>query len=262
MSKISSEGNEPKTTLEDDALIYQMLKEEDEQSTSQTFKNLSWKGKVQFFKDYYLKTVVAVVIFAILVGIVARDVWFRPQNILYVAVTDDKFDEQQIEKLQDAVQTYLAVNPKKYVVRIVTSYTTENAQSDQQLQTYLYAGSVDVIISPKKQFVYWAKGGYFYAPDNTPELSFYNDYPEDEKAYSNVKDGAAVRHEKEVDETQYNFGVSLKHSEKFKNLKGTSEDSYIGVVNSTKHMDEAVAFLQFMLDNNIHAGDVSPEFGN
>ena len=30
MSKISSEDNEPKTTLEDDALIYQMLKEEDD----------------------------------------------------------------------------------------------------------------------------------------------------------------------------------------------------------------------------------------
>lgn len=243
--------------LKKDALIYQ--KREDDDSRSE-YEKLDKKGKLQFFKDYYLKTVALVVV------LVAVGVYYivgaitKPQSVLYIAIADDVFDEDQVEKLEEAVETYLGIDGKKHVVEINTTYSHTNAESSRQLQSYFYAGSCDVVIASEEGFKGWAQLGYFLEPESSELVSFYKDREEEERLYVNVVNGEEIRGEKEVDRTKYNFGVSVKDCEKYKALKGFGKTAYAGISNSSKHQEEAVAFLQYLLDDSLKDGDVNPEF--
>jgi ABC-type glycerol-3-phosphate transport system substrate-binding protein len=73
-------------------------------------------------------------------------------------------------------------------------------------------------------------------------------------------DGEEIRGEKEMDDTKYNFGISLTGSAKYQALGGFSKTAFVGISNSSKRQEEAAAFLQFMLDDSVEYGDVNPDF--
>lgn len=243
--------------LKNDALIYQQRDEDDSKTE---YEKLDKKGKFQFFKDYYLKTI-AIVVLLVGVGVYYLvGAMTKPQNVLYIAIADDVFDEDQVEKLEKAVETYLGLDGKKQVVEINTTYSHTNAESSRQLQSYFYAGSCDVVIASEEGFKSWAQLGYFLEPESSDLVSFYKDRKEKERLYINVVSGEDIRGEREVDRTQYNFGVSVKDCEKYKALKGLGETAYAGISNSSKHQEEAAAFLQYLLDDTLKDGDVNEDF--
>lgn len=255
MAKIIKDDESGK--LQKDALIYQ---QRDDNDSKTEYEKLDQKGKFRFFRDYYLKTIV-IVLALVLIGVgYLVGAMTKPQNVLYVAIADDIFDDEQVEKLEEAVETYLGADGKKQVVEINTTYSHTSGESSRQLQSYFYAGSCDVVIASEEGFKSWAQLGYFLEPESSSLVSFYKDRPQQERLYVNVVDGEEFRGEKAVDKTQYNFGVSVKDCEKYKALKGLGETAYAGISNSSKHLDEAVAFLQFLLDDSLKEGDVNPDF--
>lgn len=240
-----------------DALIYQKRNDNDNKAE---YEKLDQKGKLQFFKDYYLKTILIVLAIVVIGGYYILKAVTKPQNILYIAIADDTFDEKQIDQLEQDMETYLGLDGKKEVVSINVDYNHKNGQASHQLQSYLYAGSCDIVIASEEGFTGWAEGGYFLEPESSELVSFYKEQDDADRIYSKIIDGEEIRGEKEVDNAEYNFGISVVDCEKYKALGGKSKTAVAGISNSSKHQEEAVAFLQYLLNDDIQAGDVNPDF--
>ena len=256
MAKILDEMDD-QSKVGKDALIYQ--KREDDNS-KEAYEALDKKGKIQFFKDYYLKTV-AIILAVVIVGVFAlKDMYTKPKTILYIAVIGDAIPEDNVDALEKDIATYLNLNQKKETVDINTSFSNDSGEAVHQLETYLYSGSCDIVIASQKDFQVWSEGGYFFAPESSKLVSFYKDYEDSMRFYSKIVEGSDIRGETKPDETEYNFGISLSQSDKYKALKGQIQDNVIGIANSSKHQDEAQAAVQYLLDNSLKAGTVSPAF--
>lgn len=240
-----------------DALIYQKRNDTDSKAE---YEKLDKKGKFQFFKDYYLQNILIVLALVIIGGYYLVKAVNKPQNILYIAIADDTFQEEELDRLEKAVETYLGLDGKKEVVTINTDYSYKNGKSSEQLQSYLYAGSCDVVIASEEGLKGWAEGGYFLEPDSSELVSFYKDLDDSDRIYSKVMEGAEIRGEKEMDDTEYNFGISIVNCEKYKKLGGKNGTAVAAISNSSRHQEEAAAFLQFLLDDDLKAGDVNPDF--
>lgn len=255
MAKVIKDDESGK--LKNDALIYQ---KRDDNDSKAEYEKLNKKGKFQFFKDYYLKTILVVLALVIIGGYYLVATMTKPQNALYIAIADDTFQEEQIKKLEKAIETYLGVDGKRQVVEINTTFSHRNGELSKQLQSYIYAGSCDVVIASEEGFRNWAQAGYFLEPESSDIVSFYKDVDEKDRIYTKIIDGQEIRGEKEADDTQYNFGISVKDCKKYKELNGVCPTAYAGIPNSSKHQEEAAAFLQYLLDDTLKEGDVNPDF--
>ena len=91
-------------------------------------------------------------------------------------------------------------------------------------------------------------------------VSFYEELPDSDLIYTTVTDGAEIRGEKEADNNQYNFGVSVFNSEKYQVLGGKGKNAVAGIVNSSNHREEAAAALEYILKDEIKPGTVNPDF--
>lgn len=156
-----------KSKVKKDGLIYQQRNDTDYKAE---YEKLDSKGKFQFFKDYYLQTIVVIAVLVIVGGYYLYGSLTKPQTVLYVAVCDDNLDEKQVEKLEKAVGTYLGLDNKHEIVTINTDYNSSNGTLSEQLQSYIYAGTCDVVIAPKKGFMSYASAGYFLEPDTSDTL--------------------------------------------------------------------------------------------
>ena len=255
MAKLAEDDDRGK--IKKDALIYQKRNDTDSKAE---YEKLDASGKFQYFKDYYLKNILIVLVLILIGGYYIVGAVTKPNNTVYIAIADDTFDKEQIKQLEKDIETYLGLDGKKEVVSINVDYSSKSGQSDQQLENYLYSGDCDIVIASQEGFEYWAEGGYFLEPESSELVSFYEDVPESDRIYTTVTEGAEIRGEKEVDNTKYNFGVSVFDSEKYKALEGKGKTAVAGVVNSSNHIEEAAAVLEYILDNEIKPGTVNSEF--
>ncbi len=207
-------------------------------------KKLKGRNKGQYFVDYYLKFLIAAVMIAALVIMFIRHAVSKPpETVLSVAIDKDAFEDETLEEFEKEVADVLELDPQKEKVSVFTS------SDDQQLQTFLYVGRIDVLITDEKDFKKWAEGGYFLEPGTSPELSFYEEYPKDVRYYSHYVSPEEVRGEVLDDNTEYNFGVRLSSYDKYsKELGGFVPDPVAGISASTENVYYACEFIKYMTD--------------
>lgn len=246
-----------KSKVKKDGLIYQ---QRDDTDYKAEYEKLDKGGKWQFFKDYYLQTILVIVAAVAIGGYYLYGAMTKPTTVLYVAISDDAFDDNQVKALEKAAGTYLGLDNKKEVVEINTNFSYKNGTLSEQLQSYIYSGSCDVVIASQEGFKSWAQVGYFLEPESSDMVSFYQQQKDMNRFYCNVVDGEQIRGEKEMDDTQYNFGISVVDCEKYKALGGAGSTAIAGITNSSRKQEEAAAFLEFLLNDNLKDGDVSPDF--
>ncbi|MDD7402833.1 MAG: hypothetical protein SO170_09515 [Butyribacter sp.] len=244
-------SEEDKEKLKNDSS--EIYRKRTEETNRQDIEQLTGKARWQHFADYYLKIVVVVVVVAaiLIVGLV-RSVTNRTSTALYIAIQNDAFDEKKIEAFEEAIGEYLKINPDKEIVVVNT------ACSDQQLQTFFYAGTADILITDAENFEHWGAAQYFYDSEHNKEVSFYKDY--DEKYLYRTKyitgEDVLNNKEKEVNETEasdqtaYNCGIYLTDSEKYRQIGGGLDYPVLGIANTTENLAEAKAFAKFMMDNS------------
>lgn len=235
----------------------EIYKKRTKETNQEDIRNLSWKGKLKQFRDYYLKGVVIGIIIIALVGVQIWDVTHKESVELFISIQGDAINDNQIEQIEDQLNEYLGLRKGKETVRI-------SIDSDiHQIQTYLYTGTTDILIAPKEDFENWAKSGYFFAQNGNKEVGFYQDYPEEYRVYSKIISGEDVREnttDTEIepsDPTEYYCGVSLKDSKKYRQIGGMVKEPVIGINCESKHVEEAVAFLKYMMDNSKTMTDLS-----
>ena len=150
-----------KTVLSDDAALYS---HKEDVSEKEKWKTMSGKERLRYFADYYLGTIVIIVIvLAVMVSIAYTVLRPRPETVLAVAVVNDAANQQVYDELQKKYEEYISLNPEKQQTVFDTGYTFNNYdyQSWQKFSMYNMVGDLDVSILPMTYFEEYAPGEYF-----------------------------------------------------------------------------------------------------
>lgn len=233
------------TRLKEDAAIYS--KRQDNKSEKEKWSNLSSHEKVQYFKDYYLKFVIAGAL------ILAFIIWFlysifkpKPETMLTVTLINSTMTDEASEALSSQLSSYLDINTDKEEIFIDTSLFLDDENpseatmaSEQKMVAYAFSGELDIIIAQEDVFERYAKQGYFI---NLAEALPSN-------LYSQFNDTFYMtRAENDTEDIPY--GISIAGYERFENLESYIQNPVIGIMANTKHKSNAVDTIQWFTETN------------
>lgn len=168
-----------KSTLDDDASIYQKKEERDDAKTAkQKWSSLNKTEKKQYFKDYYMKPLlVGAFILVLVVYAVYTSIRDNTVTKFYLAVMNEYYmDNEAMEEHLAYLEEYWDLSRRERTV-YSTDLTLSDSASLSTFVTYLYAGSLNAIIGTEEQL---AKYGYYFT-DFEKELpeEIYNQIPEE-----------------------------------------------------------------------------------
>lgn len=229
-----------KSILNDSADLYQ---KREMQSVKEKFKDLSFKDKIQYFKDYYLKIVLAFlfcggcILWAALAIISPKE-----KNILSVVVINDYLDLDKSDTLVTDFGEYLGINKAKEKIKFDSDYYFREAQlgndvvgTAAKIDSLLYTKQIDIIITDAKQFNKYASSGYFVNLMDYLPTDLYTDFS-NSYYYSSVKDSK-----------EFNpYGIHLTNCEKYENLGTTLDDPILGIVANSNFKDNSAEFIRYL----------------
>lgn len=231
----------------------EIYKKREDKPSKEEIAGLSVKGKIRHFMDYYFKAAMAVVAaLCLVIGFIVHTITDRAVCSLYIAVKHDIITEEQVPFVEEAIGEYLGFDPEKEYVTINISST------DQQLQTYFYSGTADILITDEEHFKDWGQAEYFFAAETNKEVAFYGEYEDKYRYRTTYVTGEDVLNNTTKDTldteasnaTEYNCGLYLTDSEKYRQIGGAHERPVIGIATTTNHLPEAKKFVKFMMDND------------
>ena len=223
-----------------------------EETNKQDVENLSQQGKWEYFKDYYLKfVIIGVIILGVLVVFAVQAMTRKPSSALYIAIQKDALDEDRVEAFRTALEEHMKLDTD------VERVTVDVGCSEQQLQTYFYTGTADILITSEENFNKWGRSQYFFDAETDEEVAFYKEFDDKYRYRTKYITGEDVLNNKETaktekgsDQTEYNCGLYLTESEKYGQLETFLTKPVIGISRATGRLTEAREFVQFMMDNS------------
>lgn len=224
-----------------------------EETNREDIEKLSKKDKWIHFKQYYLKAVViAVVVVALLIAGMIQAATKKATTALYIAIQKDIIQEEDVPAIEAAIEDYLGMDTDEEEVKV------EISSDDKQLQTYFYAGTADILIADEESFQKWGEAQYFFDSNTSDKVAFYKDYDEKYQFKTQYITGEDILNNKTEyadktepsDKTEYNCGIYLTDSEKYRQMGGVVEKPVLGIATSTKHLEYAQDFAKYMMDNN------------
>ncbi len=229
-----------KTTLEDDAAIYQKSEDREEnKSTKQKWKELDAKGKWNFFVDYYLfKLIIVIAVVALLGSLLYTTLKPRPDEQLYVVLLDNILDLEGTEDYFEKAIEGIGYDPEKNKIMLNDSFSSQSPSDMSNISTYAFAGTLDVIIAPETALQNYAKSSLLAPLEGLPEDILAAIPEEDRFYYTNEKTGEL-----------HFYGVCLDNTEFYKTLNKQGYDrSYTFAITQTgEYIDNAVKLLRYML---------------
>ncbi len=221
---------EGKTVLNEDADIYRHPDEE--LTEKEKLKRMGWRGRWQYFKDYYMRYVLVA---GLLVLCVVALAVFRPdpgtETVLYVGFINDSIHQEREEAVKEKLPEILSYDPEKESVLFdYTLFLTEDndfltKNTMTALTEQFYTGNMDLLVAEKDIFEAYEKQGAFLPLD---EALSGEDY-EELKGFL-------------YDECSY----SLKDSAVYHSFAGL-DDPVIGICRKSKRMERSIAFIKYLL---------------
>lgn len=150
-----------KTVLNDDAALYS---HKEDVSEKEKWQALSKKERWQYFADYYLGKIAAVVLILAVVGSILHTILTpKPEVVLSVAVVEDAANQLIYDDLQAQFNTMIALDEETQQTVFDTGYNFSNGdyQSWQKFSMYNMVGDLDVSIMPRSIFEEYAPGDFF-----------------------------------------------------------------------------------------------------
>ncbi len=235
--------------LDEDAGLYDA--DDKKIPLKQKFKNMTFKQKVQFYKDYYLKTTIIILIVIVMIIVSIKDYLRKDDVVLNIAVEDNAYSDADVTKMEEKLEKALGL-AENQKVSINTDYNSTSYNSQQKLQTYLYSGTVDIVISSEKGYTNWSKSGYFMFPDKYDEVSFYKNLDSDYRFYSIYVSGANIRGDEKQDNKKYNYGLYIQDSKNYKKMGGVSTSKQVAGINiNSENVTYAVAAMKYLFENEL-----------
>ncbi len=194
--------------------------------------------RVQFFLDYYLLKLIAIIaiivtVIYIIVGIFSP----RTEEVLNVAVFDESLNSATILNVENEVLNSLGISEENRKVTIDATYYSSMRGMDK-LQVLVINGGVDVVIAPEEVFLGLAQYGYFDVIEGLPNASegFYT------RGFTEIEDGIGAAQGEEAC-----YGIYLRESEFYKNLGGINEDAVIGILANSVNEENAYKFFDMYI---------------
>lgn len=217
---------------------YEIYTKRTEETYAEYVKNLKGRKKGRYFADYYLKFVITAVVIAVSVMYFIHDKSSKLDTVLSVAIEGDAISSEQLARFAEIIENELNIDTEYERADIFC------VADDGQLQTLLYTGGADIVISPAEKFQKWAEAGCFSEPESKEELIFYNDFPEEQKYYSKYIDEDT---EGQDGGKLYNYGIYLTGTDKYtEELGGYIPGPVAGISSTSENIDNAVSFLRYM----------------
>lgn len=144
------------TRLDDSAEIY---KKREKMTERQKLSDMNTSEKWEYFKQYYLKKLISILVIAGFVGYLLYEVLSpKPDTVLNVAMVNYPLNEETLTQLENDIKELLNVNPETQNIIIDTGYDLKNHDyaSAEKLTTYAFAGELDLFIAPESQFIKYA----------------------------------------------------------------------------------------------------------
>lgn len=159
-----------KSTLDDDASIYQRKDErEDSKSIKEKWSSLNGKEKRQYFKDYLLGPIIAVVA---IIGFIVYIVYSTVINgsttrFMLAVIGEDHLDNTAMEAHLEYLSEYWELSKKEtadYDATVSVGKGVGAATGESTFMTYLYADSMNAVIGTKDEL---EKYGYYFTDFKT-----------------------------------------------------------------------------------------------
>ncbi len=245
-----NDANEKKTALKDDASIYQKREEKTERQKFSEMK--TFQEKVNYFKMYYLKKVLAGMLIAFLaVYLIYTIVSPKDKNLLRVAFVDYYFMEEVTEQMaEDFIrERQITLGEHEVITFDGTNYQISgsgNYNSATVFSTHVMAREIDMVIAPESSFQTYAFNGSI---GSLTEL-----LPSD--LYGAVSDRfflSKIRQEneslKDAVGEDYVLGIYLDGTpfwEKYASSVKGEERPVIGIIINGPNKERAVEFLRYV----------------
>lgn len=227
-----------KTALDDNALIY---KNSSDKPNKKSLKAMSKEEKWQYFKDYYLKKVIAIII--IIIGTVYflnLMVFSKTTDILSVGIIGE-IEIENNEKLKEELRSLLKVNNEKDVVSI-----RDLNVNDRRLFDLMGADAIQLLIMDEVDFKAFSEKG---ALTNLSEIL-------SKEEYESLKDKFVMAQVIELDDKgniesigeELPYGIKIKEKELLNGVITSNEDIYLGILIDSKNTDNAKKALLYMIN--------------
>lgn len=226
------------TRLDDDAAIYNRRVEKTEK---EKWKSLSWKKKLEYFKDYYLKFVIVGLIIVVGIGSFVHSMLTKKEAVFTITLVNGTVDDKVCDDLSTEYGKVLGISPQKEEVMIdkslYTNGTDSNTLSDvalQKLSVYSYAQGYDILIADQAVVENYASMGYFISlnavlPDDL--LDTYHD------ALLSVDNNG----------TSAPYGILVKDVKSLDAMTKDMNTPVLAVLQSTAHSDDVTTILSYLL---------------
>ncbi len=150
-----------KTTLQEDAAIYG---KRDERGAFEKFKSLKGAAKWEFFRDYFLWKLIAIVAgVVVLVLFLVKVLGPQEDIVCNIAVLDDPFTEAAYDTYSARLNEAFITDEKLQRVTLDTAYyvTSDGYNSRTRLMTYIAASEIDFMIMPENEYLSYLESGMF-----------------------------------------------------------------------------------------------------
>lgn len=194
-----------------------------------TFKELSFKKKLEHIWEYYKLIILGVIFIIFVICTIFYSLVINPRHDTYagVAIYDQYLNQEQLEGLEADVDAALSL-PKDKTVRFTTYYFDEdddvfNVDMQQKFMTYLYTLETHLIAAYRAAFENFVSSGYI-AP--------LTDYYSEEELSALDEKGRLIYFTDPEDNTEKPFGISLYDSalfNKYDVFDTSSQPAYIGI---------------------------------
>lgn len=155
------ENIKQKTALDDDAALYA---KRDDKGTLERFKELKGREKYDFFCQYMLGRILAVVCIAgLLIWIGFSVLAPKPENVCYIAVIDNPLLKESAELLEAKLNEFFVTDPKKQTVNLDRDYymSLDDYNARMRFMTLLAAGDIDFVVIPENEIGSYSESGMY-----------------------------------------------------------------------------------------------------
>lgn len=139
--------NHRKTVLDDDATLYNR---KHDTVTKEDLKNLPFKQKLHYFKDYYAKIVIATVVVLIGVIMILNETIFNRQTCVMAVATLNDCQIVRSEELTEVLNEHFAAEKNDY--SNISYYDLSQYNMNMAYVTHTATGGLDIQICSKEEF--------------------------------------------------------------------------------------------------------------
>ncbi len=233
------------TRLDDNASIYQ---KREQKSEKQKLSEMNFQEKLSYFKDYYMKKVIVIVLVgAMLISVAYTMLRDIPTNVLNVAILNNFFTQEYLDELTaDATEMFIT-EPDDQEIFFDTEYffSAGDYAGGMKLMTRVYAEELDVIIARESEYRQHAANGTMldfsevYTKEQLEKLG-------DKVAILPMYMEAENTLDKEI-AGYYPLGIYLHNLDDYYGYDLSADPLVIGIVVNAPNKENAVKFVEYML---------------